>query len=122
MQKKSRIAIIVSFILIAIIRSIGIEKMPIKFAIGFFTILIILMFFFVYRFKGNKVERKYLLAMTVMITLIMIATMMLTITVDSYPQLSKQYKPVVLIIISILYISLMGIAIANIIYKSKNNK
>ncbi|WP_411681925.1 hypothetical protein [Clostridium thailandense] len=122
MQKKSRIAIIVSFILIAIIRSIGIEKMPIKFAIGFFTILIILMFFFVYRFKENKVERKYLLAMTVMITLIMIATMMLTITVDSYPQLSKQYKPVILIIISILYISLMGIAIANIIYKSKNNK
>ena len=122
MRKKSRIAIIVSFILIAIIRSMGIEKMPIKFAIGFFTILIILMFFFVYRFKGNKVEHKYLLAMTVMITLIMIATMILTITVDSYPQLSKQYKPVILIVISILYISLMVIAIANIIYKSKNNK
>ena len=121
MEKKNRLAIMLVFILMFIIRLIGIENIPFNFLIGFFAICIILMFFFVYRFKGDKVEHKYLLSMTLLITLLAVILILAIYIQNSYPQISKQYKPIFIGIIVVLFFSVIVVAFANLIYKNKNS-
>ncbi|AYD41190.1 hypothetical protein D4Z93_11960 [Clostridium fermenticellae] len=122
MRKDNSRPIAIGLLVLYIIRSTFAGEILVDFKTEFFIIVGILIFVYVYRFKGNKIERKYLIVQVVIVALLMISVMVLCIIPDDHSQRSQQYKIVILIIIIILNISFTVVTIADGIYKHKNNK
>lgn len=120
MNKGNIVAIILVFILIVVFRSIGIENIPFQFIVIILILCIVGALIIAFKYKGNRKERIYLLVMTALMTLLASIYVIAVAIDNNYPQISEQYKPIFIFLMAIVFISLLIVAIANAIYKSKN--
>lgn len=122
MNKNNFFGVVIVFILIAVIRILGIDKLPLPIVVLILVACMIAAFLSTLKYKGNKKERIYLLAMTILVTLLF-STIIIAIVVESKnPELSVMYKPIFIALMAILFISLLITIFLNIIYKfSKGN-
>ncbi|KOF55769.1 MULTISPECIES: hypothetical protein [Clostridium] len=117
MENKNVIAIIVAFVLIAIIKIIGIENIPFPVIIIILVLCSLGMFLSVMKYKGSKKERVYLLIMTIL-SVLLFSVLIIWVSVDNnYPQISKYYRNLFIVLIAIIFFSLLIIGGANAIYK-----
>lgn len=122
-MKKSNIgAIVLLFILISVIKSIGIENIPFPVIVIILILCMAGAFLIALKYKGNKVERMYLLVMTILITLIFTVVVIGIAIENNYPQISEQYKPIFIDSVPILFFITLIVAIANAIYKYTNKR
>ncbi|MGY0373102.1 hypothetical protein [Clostridium sp. JNZ J1-5] len=120
MEKKNVVAIIVVFVLLTIIKIIGVENIPFNMIIIILTICVIGMILSAFKFKGIKKEKQLLLFMTLLIVLL-IGTLMAAVYIENnYPQISNQYRPVFITIMAILFLCLLIAVLANVMYKHNN--
>lgn len=122
MNKGNIVAITLIFILIVVFRSIGIENIPFQLIVIILILCMVGAFIIALKYKGNRKERIYLLVMTALMTLLASICVIAVAVDNNYPQISEQYKPIFLFLMAIVFISLLIVAIANAIYKSKNKR
>lgn len=120
MKKKNILAIILVFIFIDIIKSIGIENIPFPVIATLFVLCMGAALAIALRYRGDKKEQIYLLTMTILIIIIAIMIVIAVIIQNNYPQLSEQVKPIFISLMAILFVALLIAIFANAIYKSKN--
>jgi peptidoglycan/LPS O-acetylase OafA/YrhL len=121
MQRKNVLAVILILIIMYIIRTVGIEDIPFSIIIIILILCAIGMFFSAFRFKGDKTERKYLLIMTILMTVLFSISMMVISIQNNYLQVLEKYKSVFKTLMVILFIALFIVALANLIYKYKRD-
>jgi type III secretory pathway component EscS len=120
MERKNFIAIIVVFVVLGVIRSIGIENIPFPVVVmvvilGLGTALVIAL-----KYKGNKKERIYLLIMTILMIMLASVVMLAVVIQNDYPQLSEKVKPIFIGLMAILFVMFLITVYANLIYKFRN--
>lgn len=121
MEKKNFVAILIAFVLLAIIKIIGIENIPFNIIVMVLMICVIGMFVSALKFKGIKKEKQLLICITLLIILL-IGVLMTAVYIDNnYQQISNQYKPMFITIMAVLFVCLLIALFANLIYK-RNNK
>lgn len=123
MKKNNFLGVVLVFILIAVIRIIGIENIPFSIIVLILTLCIIVAFFNVLKYKGSKKERIYLLVMTILVTLLLSVIVIAVVIQNRYPEFSQTYKPIFIALMSTLFIGLLIAVFFNAIYKyNKGNK
>lgn len=120
MERKNFVAIAIVFVLLAIIKIIGVENIPFNMIAIVLTICVIGMFLSVLKFKGIKKEKQLLICITLLIVLLIGILMAAVYMENNYPQISNQYKPVFITIMSVLFVCLLIALFANVIYKHNN--
>ena len=121
MERKNFVAIAIVFVLLAIIKIIGIQNMPFNMIAVVLMICVIGMFLSVLKFKGIKKEKQLLICITLLIVLLIGVLMTAVYIENNYKQISNQYKPVFITIMAVLFVCLLIALFANVIYK-RNNK
>lgn len=117
MRKSNILGIILVFALITIIRIIGIENIPFPIIILILVICMISALVIALKYKGSKKERIYLLVMTIL-AILLFSVFIIAVTIENnFPQVSKQYKPIFIVLMGILFLSLLVVIFANAIYK-----
>lgn len=120
MERKNFIAIIVVFVVLGIIRSIGIENIPFLVVVmvvilGLGAALVIAL-----RYKSDKKERIYLLIMTILMIMLAGIVMLTVVIQNDYPQLYEKGKPIFIGLMVILFVTFLITVYANLIYKFRN--
>lgn len=118
MKNKNFIAIVIVFVLLAIIRLKGIENIPFNLIVFILVICIVGMLISVGRFKGKKKERQMFIVMTLNITLLIAMVIIAVYIENNYPQLSEHVKPIFITLMAILFVTLLMVIFANALYKS----
>ncbi|MCY6370619.1 hypothetical protein [Clostridium ganghwense] len=123
MKKNNIIAIVTVFILITAIRIIGIENIPFPMIVIILMLCMTVALLIALKYKGDKKERIYLLVMTIL-AILLFSILIIAVTIENnYPQISKQYKPIFITLMGILFLSLLITALINVAYKrNKHNK
>jgi NADH:ubiquinone oxidoreductase subunit K len=71
----------------------------------------------VFKYKGSKKERNYLLVITILAILLFSVTV-IAIAIDNYyPQILTQYKTIFLVLMAALFLSLAIVVLVNVICK-----
>lgn len=117
MNKNNILAIILVFILISVIKIIGIENIPFPVTVVILVLCMIVAWVSVLKYEGSKKERTYLLVITILVTLFLSVIVIAVVIEKSFPQISEQYKPIFIVLIAILFLSLLIVIFANAIYK-----
>lgn len=71
----------------------------------------------VLKYKGSKKESIYLLAMTILVTLLLSVIVIAVVIQYRYPEFSQMYKPIFITLMSTLFIGLLIAVFSNAIYK-----
>jgi len=121
-SKKNFLATIIILIVITVIRNMDIDNIPKPILFAILLAIIVYLFIFVLRYKGDSKERMYLLVMTIQVALLVIILLILVVIQDRYPEISYNYKPVLIVVMAILFISLIVTVYSLAFYKHKNNK
>lgn len=122
MNKKNRLTIILVFLLISSIRIIGIENIPFGLIVIIQIACIIVMFLNVFKFRGDKKEHKYLLVVTLLLTLFFSVYTIVVSIEKGFPQISEKYKPIFIILMLIIFSSLLIVILINSIIKYNRDK
>ena len=122
MDKKRVLAIISVLIVITIYRLIGIENIPFGVTVSILIFGLILTIFSVIKFKGTKKENNYLKVMTALLVAFVGILITGVILQNYYPNSSEKYKPIIVVLVVILFISVVVVASINAIAKFKNSR
>lgn len=118
MKNGDKWAIVVVSIGLFTIRTIGIENVSLT-AIAIIMIVCMLGAFIIAKnYKGTKKEKTYLYLITIMTTLLLSSVMVFAEMDTHYPIFTNKYKFLFLSIITILFIALLIVAVANAVNKS----
>ncbi|KOF55780.1 MULTISPECIES: hypothetical protein [Clostridium] len=122
MNRKNVIAIVIVFVFIFIIRIIGIEKIPFPIIAIVLFLCMGIAFVITLKYKEDKKERRYLLIMTILMTLLSTIFVIAIVIQNNYTQLSDSLKPIFISVMLILFVILLIVIFANAAYKFGNNK
>ncbi|MGH4120261.1 hypothetical protein [Clostridium sp.] len=123
MKKYNMLAIVLVFILGAVIRSIGIENMPFQVTVVIMIVCMIVVTLSVLKYKGSKKEKKLLLSIAILSILLASVFIIAVVLDNKYPQIFTKYKNVFIALIGILFLSFAVVVLVNVICKySKEHK
>jgi hypothetical protein len=123
MNKKNILGVVIILVINFVIRNIYKENIPFPITVICLMFCTGFAFVFALKYKGGKVERTFLLAITILLTLLISVVVIATLIQNSYPQFSAQYKPLFIVLMGLLFVILLIVIFANAIYKSnKVNK
>ena len=122
MKNKNILAIIVVFLLIGVIRIIGIRNIPSPIIVVILILCIGVGFVSSVKYNGDKTERILLLIMTILLSLIFSLIIIWYIADEKYLQSIGQYKSIYITLIAVLYFITLILAITKAIYKYNKKK
>lgn len=102
---------------IAIIRAIGIENIPFPITIAIIIVCMIVALVMALKYKCGKKEHIYLLVETILLILGCGIVIVFLIVDKNFPEISKQYKIMFIVLIAVLFLSLLAVSIAKGIYQ-----
>jgi len=108
--------------MVSAIRMINIENLPFSLIVTIIIAVLLLGFIIALKYRGNKTEKTFLLAMTILGALCMGATLVFVYIDTNYPPIFEKYETLIVSTTIVLFISLLLLSIANAIYKFKLNK
>lgn len=117
MKKDSTLGTLLVFMFIAIIRAIGIENIPFPITIAIIIVCMIVALVMALKYKCGKKEHIYLLVETILLILGCGIVIVFLIVDKNFPEISKQYKIMFIVLIAVLFLSLLAVSIAKGIYQ-----
>lgn len=118
MKNKNAWGIIIVSVILFVIRTAGIEDIPLPALGGIMMLCMITGFIMIKNYKMSKKEKSYLYSMITLITLLLGTVIVLDKLDEKYAGISNAYEPVCLSIIIVLFIGLSLVTLAYASYKS----